>query len=208
MGKQRTTDMGSEINTHGDLVLELVSVLEDAEGHLDYCGYGDTWERDCALRPEDGTLPLDDRIKAVLDKARECDLFVAFERTQTRNGKMARMLLRLAKDSKVGASMRDRHGRYAIPGREKQDREPDPAFTQTIIRNMAVTGLSGKEKPGPEFPGTPWWDSKNATEAAGKRAVLVSVLERIAEVVITDMDSVAEVRRIAQAALDTLGAVA
>lgn len=26
----------------------LLAVLEDAEGHLEYCGYGDSWERECA----------------------------------------------------------------------------------------------------------------------------------------------------------------
>jgi hypothetical protein len=31
-------------NTHDDLV----EALEAAESHLDYCGYGDEWERECA----------------------------------------------------------------------------------------------------------------------------------------------------------------
>lgn len=26
----------------------LLAALEDAVGHLEYCGYGDSWERECA----------------------------------------------------------------------------------------------------------------------------------------------------------------
>jgi len=31
-----------------ELVRELLEVLIKAEEHLDYCGYGDSWERECA----------------------------------------------------------------------------------------------------------------------------------------------------------------
>ena len=30
------------------LIQQLVEALKDAESHLDYCGYGDRWERECA----------------------------------------------------------------------------------------------------------------------------------------------------------------
>jgi hypothetical protein len=32
----------------GDLIEELVAALKAAKDHLDYCGYGDRWERECA----------------------------------------------------------------------------------------------------------------------------------------------------------------
>ena len=30
------------------LIAELLEALEDAQEHLDYCGWGDKYERDCA----------------------------------------------------------------------------------------------------------------------------------------------------------------
>ena len=31
-----------------DVIEELISALKAASEHLDYCGYGDSWERECA----------------------------------------------------------------------------------------------------------------------------------------------------------------
>lgn len=31
-----------------DVIQKLVDMLEEAENHLSYCGYGDSWERECA----------------------------------------------------------------------------------------------------------------------------------------------------------------
>ena len=31
-----------------EIIQELVDALEEAKEHLDYCGYGDSWERECA----------------------------------------------------------------------------------------------------------------------------------------------------------------
>ncbi len=31
-----------------NVLKKIVETLSDAEHHLDYCGYGDSWERECA----------------------------------------------------------------------------------------------------------------------------------------------------------------
>lgn len=31
------------------LIQQLVDALQEASDHLEYCGYGDNWERECAL---------------------------------------------------------------------------------------------------------------------------------------------------------------
>ncbi len=43
---------------------ELLDALKDAEDHLEYCGYGDKWERECAR--EDG---LAEKIEKAIAKA-------------------------------------------------------------------------------------------------------------------------------------------
>ena len=35
-----------------ELVKKLGEALKDASEHLDYCGYGDSWERECAVHQE------------------------------------------------------------------------------------------------------------------------------------------------------------
>lgn len=56
-----------EIDRLKEINAELLSALEAAEGHLDYCGYGDSWERECALHGEPN-LPT--QIDAALTNAR------------------------------------------------------------------------------------------------------------------------------------------
>lgn len=48
--RTRTTDDGhiATITTLRNWQRKLATVLEEAEQHLDYCGYGDKWERECA----------------------------------------------------------------------------------------------------------------------------------------------------------------
>jgi hypothetical protein len=46
------------------VIAALVEALQDAEGHLEYCGYGDRYERECA---EESKLP--EKIAAALDLA-------------------------------------------------------------------------------------------------------------------------------------------
>lgn len=48
-----------------ELEKQLVEVLEVAQSHLDYCGYGDSWERECAR-----VLKLEERIRTVIALAR------------------------------------------------------------------------------------------------------------------------------------------
>ena len=38
----------TEIEKLGKQVIELRDALEAARDHLEYCGYGDAWERECA----------------------------------------------------------------------------------------------------------------------------------------------------------------
>jgi len=46
---------------------QLLKALEMAKEHLEYCGYGDSWERECALTGED---PLDKKIDAAIAAAK------------------------------------------------------------------------------------------------------------------------------------------
>ena len=34
--------------TKGEVIAELLDALKAAKEHLEYCGYGDSWERECA----------------------------------------------------------------------------------------------------------------------------------------------------------------
>ena len=45
------------------LLKEVIEALQEANDHLEYCGYGDSWERECAI---DGGL--DKKIEAALEK--------------------------------------------------------------------------------------------------------------------------------------------
>lgn len=47
-----------------ELIKELTNVLQSASDHLDYCGYGDSWERECARESK-----LEEKITASLEKA-------------------------------------------------------------------------------------------------------------------------------------------
>lgn len=47
----------------GKRLAEVVAVLREASNHLDFCGYGDSYERECA---RDDKLP--QRIKAILER--------------------------------------------------------------------------------------------------------------------------------------------
>lgn len=46
----------------------LVEALEAAQEHLEYCGYGDGWEREVALAGPD---PLDKKIESAIKLAKE-----------------------------------------------------------------------------------------------------------------------------------------
>jgi len=48
------------------MIEELIDVLEEAEAHLDYCGYGDSWERECAVSSK-----LPEKITSTLSKAKK-----------------------------------------------------------------------------------------------------------------------------------------
>ncbi len=52
-----------------EVVAELLSALKAAQAHLDYTGYGDKWERECALSDK-----LAEQIQAAIDKAEEMTL--------------------------------------------------------------------------------------------------------------------------------------
>ena len=45
-----------------EVVRLLVRALSDAKDHLEYCGYGDSWERECAI---------DDGLPKLIDEALE-----------------------------------------------------------------------------------------------------------------------------------------
>ena len=49
-----------------EIIQELVDVLTDAKEHLDYCGYGDSWERECAKASK-----LEEKIDAALKGGKE-----------------------------------------------------------------------------------------------------------------------------------------
>lgn len=48
------------------LVKELYDTLKEAHDHLCYCGYGDSWERECAEEAK-----LDEKIEKALKRAEE-----------------------------------------------------------------------------------------------------------------------------------------
>lgn len=50
------------------LAKQLFEALLAASEHLDYCGYGDAWESECALTGPD---PLDKKIEAALAAYRQ-----------------------------------------------------------------------------------------------------------------------------------------
>ena len=47
-----------------DLEKTLLEALREAQGHLEYCGYGDKWERECAKEAK-----LEQKIQAAIDAA-------------------------------------------------------------------------------------------------------------------------------------------
>lgn len=57
--------MSSNLNTtEKKLIKKLLNALEMAHNHLEYCGYGDQWERECA---RESKLPA--RIEQVIEEA-------------------------------------------------------------------------------------------------------------------------------------------
>lgn len=46
------------------LEIQLYDALNDAHAHLEYCGYGDKWERECAKEAQ-----LEQKIQAAIDAA-------------------------------------------------------------------------------------------------------------------------------------------
>lgn len=54
----------TELRRLHEVNVELLEVLEAAKEHLDYVGYGDSWERECA---HDARLP--ERIESAIAKA-------------------------------------------------------------------------------------------------------------------------------------------
>lgn len=48
------------------LELKLAEALDAAISHLDYCGYGDSWERDCAKQSK-----LSEKLEAAMKEAEE-----------------------------------------------------------------------------------------------------------------------------------------
>jgi hypothetical protein len=38
----------SKLNQSRRIIRQLVKALEHAQAHLDYCNYGDAWEKECA----------------------------------------------------------------------------------------------------------------------------------------------------------------
>jgi len=50
----------------GPVGFQLLEALEAASTHLDYCGYGDKWERECAEE-----LGLEEKISAAIVAARK-----------------------------------------------------------------------------------------------------------------------------------------
>ena len=55
--------MGKQEKEKMLLIIELYEALQKAEQHLSYCGYGDTWERECAREDK-----LEERISTALIK--------------------------------------------------------------------------------------------------------------------------------------------
>lgn len=49
-----------------ELITKLVETLQSASEHLEYCGYGDRWERECAQATN-----LEDRIMEALEAGKK-----------------------------------------------------------------------------------------------------------------------------------------
>ena len=56
-----------------ELIQQLVDALAAAQSHLEYCGYGDNWERECAREAK-----LEEQIEAALTSAKQVG-FIAKE---------------------------------------------------------------------------------------------------------------------------------
>lgn len=52
-----------------EIIRVLRDVLEDARDHLEYCGYGDSWERKCAIE-----YKLEERIKHALEISKKYEM--------------------------------------------------------------------------------------------------------------------------------------
>lgn len=48
------------------LIIKLLVTLQAASNHLEYCGYGDKWERECATAEK-----LEEKITAALEEAEQ-----------------------------------------------------------------------------------------------------------------------------------------
>ena len=55
-----TAQRDADAEYYEPLIKEMYEALKAAEGHLDYCGYGDKWERECAY---------DSKLPETIDKA-------------------------------------------------------------------------------------------------------------------------------------------
>lgn len=56
-----------ETNANAQLIAaapDLLKALQDAQAHLEYCNYGDNWERECAKEQK-----LSEKIEAAIEKA-------------------------------------------------------------------------------------------------------------------------------------------
>lgn len=58
-----------EARKYKKLAEDLAKALDAAVTHLDYCGYGDNWERECAHAAE-----LPSKLEAALGRAKEARL--------------------------------------------------------------------------------------------------------------------------------------
>lgn len=65
-GQAKLKKAGAKIGSLRKALKQTREALNDAKEHLDYCGWGDTWERECAK--EQGLQP---KIDAALDAAEE-----------------------------------------------------------------------------------------------------------------------------------------
>jgi hypothetical protein len=52
-----------------ELIKVLGEALQEAADHLDYCGYGDSWERECAV--DNGVTERIDKAVAIYSEYRE-----------------------------------------------------------------------------------------------------------------------------------------
>lgn len=65
----KTAQATLEARKYKKIAKDLAMALEMAVGHLDYCGYGDSWERECA---DHHKLPA--KLDKALDRAKEAGL--------------------------------------------------------------------------------------------------------------------------------------